>query len=59
MSKTMRERVDQAQRYNKALAAAIVTLATYVASLFSVEVPADVALAATTVLVLVIPNRGA
>lgn len=57
MSKTMRERVDQAQRYNKGLAAAGVTVVAWVASLFGVDVPAEVQGALITIAVVVVPNR--
>ena len=50
--------MEQLQAYNKALAALIVALTVWAAAEFAgVDVPAEIAVLATTVLVYLIPNR--
>lgn len=47
------------QAYNKAIAAAAVTIGVWLAALGGLDVPAEVQGAVATLLVLVIPNRPA
>jgi hypothetical protein len=54
---TVRAKVEQAQRFNKATAAAAVTAAAWIVSLFGVEVPAEVQGAFITLAVFIVPNR--
>ena len=49
--------VNDAQRFNKATASALVLVAGYVASLFGVDVPAEIQVAVATVLVWAVPNK--
>lgn len=46
------------QRYNKAIAAAAVTVIAWLANLAGIDVPAEVQGAIATIAVYAIPNRG-
>lgn len=48
---------ENARRFNKATAAAAVTLAVFAVNQFGVDVPAEVQGAAITLLVFIVPNR--
>lgn len=52
-------KIEKAQRYNKGIAAAAVTVAAWVSGLIGLEVPVEVQGSLITLLVLVIPNRAA
>lgn len=54
---TVRQRAQQAQKYNKGIAAAAVTVGAWVASIFGFDVPVEVQGSLITLLVVVIPNR--
>lgn len=50
-------KLQQAQKYNKAIAAAGVTIVAWVASLFGLDIPAEVQGSLIVVAVYFIPNR--
>ena len=54
---TIRERAQKAQRFNKATAAAAVTVVAFVASSFGFDIPAEVQGALITLAVFFVPNR--
>lgn len=54
---TVRQRAEQAQKYNKGIVAAAVTVVAFVAGELGFDVPMEVQGALITLGVLVVPNR--
>lgn len=57
MSGKVKYQLEQAQRYNKGVAAAAVTVLAFISGEFGYEIPAEVQGSLITLAVLFIPNR--